>query len=194
MAIAKSRRWWLGKALIFFGLLLVIGLVYFYYAYHIRPLRPGFEEYKPTQLPSGIATTNTQYSAPITNQDIDSFGAFIAPVYYMTLVINLSLTNSWISEYAYSGDLNSWCAQEYGTTGTCATYQTALHQPYLNGVVLASKQIVQDVYFHKNNTAIWMTLRGYPTKISQASWSNIIDSFQPTHYNPSHVDISGAGD
>jgi hypothetical protein len=184
----------LKKVLTVLGLFVLICIAYFYYAYHIRPLQLNFQEYKPTQLPRGITATNTQYSALIFNQDTSSISTLIAPTYDKTLTINLSLANSWISEDRYSGGFNTWCSQNYGPSGTCATYQTAQHQPYDNGFVMASSQIVQDVYFVKNNTEIWMTLRGYPTKISEASWSNIIDSSQPTHYNPSQITITGGGD
>jgi hypothetical protein len=170
----KGASSWLIKAIILFLLLGVIGLAIASYS---GETSPGFQEYKPVNLPADLRIKTSELY-------IQKYPKFL-PSFSKHINLNFNLANSWIEENKSDGIAfyNSWC-QTYQEGSNCQQYQTRLRQNYLVATYTTNSgdELGQEAYFIKNNTSIEIILTNYP-RISQQGWDKIIDSFQPTRYN-----------
>lgn len=132
--------------------------------------KPGFQEYKPAFLPAGLRTTNAELYILKYPQ--------LAPKFNKHINVNFGQPNSWIEEEKNTDPafFNTWC-ETYQKGSKCTARTTKGGQTYL----LSDDTSVQEVYFIKNKTSIWITLRKLP--LTPETWDKIVDSFQPTVYS-----------
>lgn len=155
--------------------LLVSALAFYGLAWKGYGQRVGFQEYKPSYLPSGLATTNGNFYV------LHGKGAL--PSFTKHININFSAPNSWLAEWKSRGSLTNPCS-DLPDDKDCNAYTTERGQQYQLSVITdpSTRLPIYDVRFIKNETEIWMTVRDFKKNIGTTEWSKVVDSFQAGHY------------
>ena len=139
-----------------------------------------FAEYSPAALPKGASITTSDYYL-LRNKSI-------FPSYLKHLNINLSLPNSWISEYKTYPYFEHTCQ---GNTGgeVCKVMTSPRGQQYqlVKAADTYANQTIYEVSFVKNDTAIWSTMRTTTGNFDNQDWGKFVDSFKPTSIRPNRT-------
>ena len=139
--------------------------------------RVGFQEYKPSYLPSGLTATNGNFDV--------LHGKGVLPSFSKHINVNLSAPNSWLAEWKSHGSLTNPCSDFPDDKG-CNTYTTKHGQRYQLSVNTDSTTGLPTYYavrFIKNETEIWITVRDFKKNIDTTEWGKVVDSFQAGHYD-----------
>lgn len=175
----KRRNLFRKNILVSLGLIAgVVGLVWLALAYSPRSTVVNFQEYAPNVLPPHVS---------IGGRSLDVWSAK-GSLFAKNKILTFTLTSphSFISEERITHF--SYTCNTFVRNQTCRVLEAPSHQKYLLTTSYDDMghtvPFMQTVAWVRGDTHIWITLQGHPVATySEQTWSQVVDSFHPVHYN-----------